>query len=42
MDITIDDINEKLNILSKKLQDNVSEAEYKETMLKVIKDKSID
>ena len=41
-DITIDDINEKLNILSKKLQDNVSEAEYKETMLKVIKDKSID
>lgn len=39
MDITIDDINEKLNILSKKLQDNVSEAEYKETMLEVIKDK---
>lgn len=39
MDITMDDINEKLNILSEKLQDNVSEAEYKETMLKVIKDK---
>lgn len=42
MDITMDDINEKLNILSKKLQDNVSEAEYKETMLEVIKDKSVD
>lgn len=39
MDITMDDINEKLNILSKKLQENVSEAEYKETMLEVIKDK---
>lgn len=39
MDITMNDINEKLNILSKKLQENVSEAEYKETMLEVIKDK---
>lgn len=42
MDITIDDINEKLNILSKKLQDNVSEAEYKETMLEVIKDRGVE
>lgn len=42
MDITLDDINEKLNILSKKLQDNVSEAEYKETMLEVIKDRGVE
>ena len=42
MDITMDDINEKLNILSQKLQENVTEAEYKETMLNVIKDKGVE
>lgn len=42
MDITMDDINEKLNILSKKLQENVSEAEYKETILEVIKDRGVE
>lgn len=39
MDITMDDINEKLNILSQKLQEDVTETEYKETMLEIIKDK---
>ena len=38
----MDDINEKLNILSQKLQENVTEAEYKETMLNVIKDKGVE
>lgn len=39
MDITMEDINEKLDVLSQKLQSNLNPLEYKKVMLEIIKDK---
>lgn len=42
MDITETQINEKLNVLSKLLNEKIENSEYKETILDLIKDKGVE